>query len=513
VLLDRAEEIRKSLGYTDAPADHATGFLFHTSYLNWAAQHGAGSSNWANLRVGRPEPMRFWYRTSPNPIVPVNPFANVTVDDPQFVWADTMLVQTDMSGRLVKFIATPPEIEKPAPYAEPDWGRLLSAAGFEPNALTEATPGRSPVTFADVQRAWLGTDPGSDQAIRIEAAAYRGRPVFFQITGPWTPAPRDTHIAVGSRQTTTANVFFILVILTMAVIFARMNLKSGRADRRGAFRVASFGFAVLMLIWLFADHVQIAEEERIRFFDGISLALFVGGAMLLIYLALEPFVRRSWPMMLVGWSRVFGGRLRDAVVGRELLIGVTAGLATTAVAFSADLIPALHQGQSPMPHLPDISVLSGTRYLIRSMLGAVSAGLQQGLLSVLTFVLFREFFRRLARWFGQQGVRVEWIGTVLAIAAVLAVSVGNGAGNWATVPFAVVAAAIELWVMLRVGLVATCVMFTVSYAVNRAALTFDGSRYFASGGWFVMAAIVALAVVGFWLARADEPLVGKPKPA
>ena len=59
--------------------------------------------------------------------------------------------------------------------------------------------------------------------------------------------------------------------------------------------------------------------------------------MWLIYLALEPFVRRSWPTMLVGWSRVLGGRVRDAVVGRELLIGCAVGVTTTVIGLAVDL--------------------------------------------------------------------------------------------------------------------------------------------------------------------------------
>ena len=338
VLLDRAEEIRRSLGFTDAPVDQASGFLYHTSYLNWSKAQGAGRSGWADLRAGQPEPMRFWYRTSASPIVPVNPYSNVTPDDPAFVWTDTVLVETDMAGRLVKFVAAPPEVEAARAAAAPDWNRLLAAAGFDPSALTDVGPGRTPVTFADSQRAWQGVVPGTQQTVRLEGAAYRGRPVFFQVVGPWTPAPRDTHVAVGNNQTTTANVIFVLLILAQAAVFARMNLRSGRADRRGAFRVAGLGFVVITLIWIFNDHVRNINEERLRFFDGLALALFVGAAMWLIYLALEPFVRRSWPTMLVGWSRVLSGRVRDAVVGRELLIGCAVGVTTTLIGLAVDLV-------------------------------------------------------------------------------------------------------------------------------------------------------------------------------
>src|SRR2546428_13674535 len=44
------------------------------------------------------------------------------------------------------------------------------------------------------------------------------------------------------------------------------------------------------------------------------------------YLALEPEVRSRWPRILIGWMRLLSGRVRDAMVGRETLLGVAAGI-------------------------------------------------------------------------------------------------------------------------------------------------------------------------------------------
>jgi hypothetical protein len=45
------------------------------------------------------------------------------------------------------------------------------------------------------------------------------------------------------------------------------------------------------------------------------------------YVAIEPYVRRLWPDMLVGWARLVSGRVRDPLVGRDVVIGGVAGLA------------------------------------------------------------------------------------------------------------------------------------------------------------------------------------------
>ena len=42
---------------------------------------------------------------------------------------------------------------------------------------------------------------------------------------------------------------------------------------------------------------------------------------------LEPTVRALWPQQAAAWVRLLYGRFRDALVGRDLLIGVAFGLA------------------------------------------------------------------------------------------------------------------------------------------------------------------------------------------
>ena len=47
-----------------------------------------------------------------------------------------------------------------------------------------------------------------------------------------------------------------------------------------------------------------------------------------MYVALEPFVRRRWPVILVGWSRLLAGNYQDPLVGRDFLIGCVFGVLT-----------------------------------------------------------------------------------------------------------------------------------------------------------------------------------------
>jgi hypothetical protein len=53
-------------------------------------------------------------------------------------------------------------------------------------------------------------------------------------------------------------------------------------------------------------------------------------------------------------------------------------------------------------------------------------------------------------------------------------------------------------------------MFFVTFFLQRVPMTLDPSRFYATDAWMSMALVIAIAAIGFWLARADEPLFGRP---
>ena len=105
----------------------------------------------------------------------------------------------------------------------------------------------TPPFYADVRAAWEGSYPGRPEVpVRIEAAAYRGKPAAFYVVLPWTRPermqPRDF-----TRSQLAAIVIAIaplLTLLTTGGVLARRNMLLGRGDRRGAFRIAAYVFAV-----------------------------------------------------------------------------------------------------------------------------------------------------------------------------------------------------------------------------------------------------------------------------
>ena len=76
-----------------------------------------------------------------------------------------------------------------------------------------------------------------------------------------------------------------------------------------------------LLIWVVgADHVPTQAEQGI-FTYALGWSCFYFVTVWLYYIALEPYVRRFWPQMIVSWVRLFDGRWKDPLVGRDVLIG------------------------------------------------------------------------------------------------------------------------------------------------------------------------------------------------
>ena len=92
----------------------------------------------------------------------------------------------------------------------------------------------------------------------------------------------------------------------------RRNMPLGRGDRRGAGRLAATVFGLRMAAWtLQATHTTVLPREQDLFMYALARALYGAAIVWVLYVAIEPTVRRHWPGILISWSRVLGGRLRD----------------------------------------------------------------------------------------------------------------------------------------------------------------------------------------------------------
>ncbi len=331
VLRDRAREIAVKFGYSSTPADSDGWFTQHFNHLRWRAERLPSPQRIRELGSIEPGPIGFYYRQSPRPLATISGNGNVTALDPPMELSGMVNVMVDGKGRLRFFSALAPQFEDATtPTPPPDWTALFAEAGLDINTFKPAEPKWTPHVPFDARMAWegpLGSYPG--EKFVITAAAWRGKPVWFGIADPWDKPMRQEAqpVPLAGRIATFASIGLVSLLMVGGAYFARRNLKLGRGDRKGAFRIAIVGTLFGVVDWALGTH-HVADTNVVfgKFMENLGRAVFLGVLLYVIYLALEPFVRRRMPGLLISWSRLLAGAWRDPLVGRDLLIGIAFGL-------------------------------------------------------------------------------------------------------------------------------------------------------------------------------------------
>ncbi len=156
----------------------------------------------------------------------------------------------------------------------------------------------------------------------------------------------------------------------------------GRADSKGALRLAA-ATLLCSLVWACQAHHIPGSQEYSAFTWALSSALFVAGAYWVMYMALEPFVRRRWPQSLIAWARLLSNGPRDPLVCGHLLIGLALGV-YLAIFFYAQHLFLEQRGI--IPKLVRLDTLLGAR----GMVGVTAYCAEQsiGIAMVLFFLFF-----------------------------------------------------------------------------------------------------------------------------
>jgi hypothetical protein len=241
-----ARTIIRSFGYTARPGDAAWALQYDDDYRNYLKRHPKeAAARWKDPAAGQPPLVAFWYRESPRPMAAAWHFnVAVTYEDPPFEMSGMVRLRTDADGKLREFEAVPPQVEAAvAPSGAFDWARLFQAAGLDQSQFQPADPQWTPLANWDMRAAWTGADPRTGAKLRVEAAAWRGRPVSFRIIG----AARMSawYFACGA-----------------ASLFLNMHHSATALEVSGLWRVAAAASVNAVVVWVF-------------------------------YLALEPWVRRG----------------------------------------------------------------------------------------------------------------------------------------------------------------------------------------------------------------------------
>jgi hypothetical protein len=212
-----------------------------------------------------------------------------------------------------------------------------------------------------------------------------------------------------------------------------------------------------------------------------SLRLWLG------YVALEPYVRRLWPEVLISWSRVLAGRLRDPRVGRDLLIGCLFAVAIT--------IPVRVVGDAGYHVDPDS--IGGGRFLLGSILEKHQGNLGFGIFNLALLLLYRMVLRS------------TWLAGLLHTVILTAVvSLGVGAPVEAPNTWLLNAVWAGVWVVIyfRFGLLCAIAGQTMLMILLVVPHTADFGQWYAQAGLLALATVLVVAAYGLY----TSTLAGRP---
>jgi hypothetical protein len=309
------------------------------------------------------------------------------------------LVSLDPQGRLVELRAVPPvglrnvaDASALAAAAE----RLLTEAALDPLAAEQVLPASVGPMPGPTAMSWIVPAPEVDgRVLKVDATFVGARPTWFRVAalegsaaGEPGPATEGEAEAAGWELGVVFFGFFAL-----AAVLAFANHRAGRWDRRGAMRLAIAAFALCLVSLLVeAHHVLTVAAEARRVFSIVAYGATRALMTWLLYVAMEPLIRRLHPTSLVSWSRLLQGRFRDPAVGRDVLVGLAVAALQIAAMAAWVLIRGWRGTVLPGmwlvdPH-PILTVPAAVGQSLRTVVVAV--GLALGFL--LVYALLRSLF-------------------------------------------------------------------------------------------------------------------------
>jgi serine/threonine-protein kinase len=494
VLAQKARELIQRFGYRERPQDQAYAFSYAGNFLRYARRSESPGLLQEQLSKGQPPAMYFWYRQSPQYFAPRANRGAVTTADPPMTLAGMIRTELDPAGRLISFRAVTPDHNSAAgPSTPPDWNMLLEAAGADASRFSRVDPEWFPLAATDARAAWTGSFVDSPKVpVRLEAAAWHGRPVYFQAIGPWTQSDSTPAAAqsVAERVSQWIGLLVVAALLIAAAWIAWRHWKSGRGDLRGASKLAGVVFAGEVVSWALRVPHTPTTAEYVRISLALGAALLQGAACWVLYVALEPYVRRRWPQSLISWSRLVGGAWRDSLVAGHVLLGIAAGMGFTLLFLVNNHFQVGYAEFQP-DTLQGILHRSGAAISMTVEAAGIATAIY------FQYFLFRVFFRK------------AWLAAPANVVFIaIATSVGAAAPVTSLIANGVVALA-AIGMLTQFGLLPMIVAITVSTILPGFPMTSDFSAWYADSTMFAVGVVLILTFCAFHLARAGRPIFGK----
>jgi predicted Ser/Thr protein kinase len=499
VLEDRAQDFLRRIGYVDSPADSTYWFLLDFDFLRYGAGHIPSTRRFNELGNVEPAPMDFWYRSSPKPLVAVDSSDTITSSDPPYDISGMRTVEMDAHGHLLQLLVVPPQVDNAhTSSADPDWSLSFVAAGLEMSRFSPAGPKWLPPVPFDKLFDWEGTQASQqDIPLHVTAASYHGKPVYFEVIGPWSRPSRmqESPQTLAQRVSAATISLFILALLVGGFFLARRNMRLGRGDRRGAWRISAVLFVVGSLAQFLSWHpVAKLDAASSYFATQTAFGLFVVAFAWLSYVALEPYLRRRSPQLLISWTRLLEGRFRDSLVGRDLLAGAFLGSAYAAVVYFRNALPGWVNIPARYPYDPGRFPMGSAAEAVGQLVGTITGALLPALGFASLLVLVQLVFRK--GWLAM-GV----CGLVLFIILL------PGQNLFLEIPTIVLEVMIYLIAIARFGLLGLAFTQLFNLLLTGFSQSFDFSHWYSVRSWVALLVCLVLAFYGLHRAMGGKPIL------
>ncbi|MCW5960542.1 MAG: protein kinase [Pyrinomonadaceae bacterium] len=495
VLRERAKNILSSAGYSEAPNDSVDSFGYEDYFVRFARKNDDRSVyDFEKLRSGQPFVVYFWYRQSADRLMPFSIIRNVVTEfDPPLNDPASEYVKLDTRGRLVKLVAVPPQIKPQMTSGETSWEALFDQAGLSLDRFSEAQVQVSPPVYADQQGAWQGTLADFDDIpTRIEAASANGKPVYFEVFTPWqderikNDRPRESALQI--REI----VLFLFNFLAFfgAIVISYMNLKAGRGDLNGAAKLSVFFFVLILIHRLISyDYDSLLNHWLTVFFIicGQTVILF------LLYVAIEPFVRRWWTEILISWNRLLAGDFTNPLIGRDILVGGVLGCVLVLSEYFGGFLRDFIASRPSTIISFQTGTLNGTQGVATTLLLSVLIAIIRALLILMMSVILYLVFKR--KWLATLGVGLFAVG-MFGFQQI-------PSRGWLYIVFLLFVYVPVVFLFLRFGLV-TIITSLACYEILNIAITFDASRFYFSNTIIVAAIGLSIALYAFYISIGDQ---------
>jgi serine/threonine-protein kinase len=484
VLARKARDLLVRFGYSEPPVDSESDFVGELGYTNWAARHLTPEQIRDQLAHGQPSVMTFWHRESSEHLATINIGAPVSPDDPPLVNPGDIEIRIDPQGRLTSLLVVSPAQGK-NPVSPIDWNLLFEAAGLDSSHWSPVQPEHILAVPFDARAEWAGTYAHAPyMPVRLEAASWQGRPVYFRITGPWPPFSQGPPAIL--RRIVTA---MILGGLALATFLAWRHYRSGRGDLRGAWQLAILIFScdVLSRV-LYGHHLLNVRAFSYGIDSLVGSGLFSGASAGILYIALEPYIRKKWPQSLISWTRLVTRGPRDPLVGGHVLIGVALGFLFAIVVESSALLAS------------ETTLRSLATWKLQGVAGALARLLQSvssNVFIALAFLFFVFLLRAL--------LRRTWLTVMVAVAfTALLTTDTNSLAQSAFVGGFI--AASQVLTLLRFGVLPTIIAGFLGSNLIWLVSGSDFSAWYAAPANGFLLLVLALTAWSFWTALGKRKL-------